>query len=315
MAITAATLKSDFTGFINTEMAAPIFEDAARISAVQQLARQVPLSDNGKSIPFVDARPTAAWVNEGGQKAVTAGGMALKTITPEKIAAIMVVSQEVVRLNPGGFVDTIRPQLAEAFAIAFDYATLHDLGGSGTGTGPFATYIDQTTKSVELGSNATAAGGIYQDLVDAITELVTDTDATSRPYRATGFALDNVFEPRLLRAVDTTGRPLWTDLATDSVGEGLSRPGMILGRRSFMGDGVANASQSIVGYAGDWTKAAWGVVGGIEYAVSTEAAVTINGSLTSLFENNLVAIRAEAQYGFVVADADAFVQLRNDSGS
>jgi hypothetical protein len=41
--------------------------------------------------------------------------------------------------------------------------------------------------------------------------------------------------------------------------------------------------------------------------VSTEAAVTINGSLVSLFERNLVAILAEAEYGFVVNDVEAFV--------
>ena len=40
-------------------------------------------------------------------------------------------------------------------------------------------------------------------------------------------------------------------------------------------------------------------------AGSTEATVTINGSLTSLWEKNLLAIRAEAEYGFVVNDVDA----------
>ena len=49
-------------------------------------------------------------------------------------------------------------------------------------------------------------------------------------------------------------------------------------------------------------------MGGISYRVSTEATVTINGTLTSLFENNLVAIRAEAEYGWLLQDKDAFVQ-------
>jgi hypothetical protein len=49
--------------------------------------------------------------------------------------------------------------------------------------------------------------------------------------------------------------------------------------------------------------------------VSNQATVTINGSLVSLFENNLTAVRAEAEYGFLVNDADAFIQLRNNSGS
>jgi hypothetical protein len=82
-----------------------------------------------------------------------------------------------------------------------------------------------------------------------------------------------------------------------------------------MGEGVADASSDILGYVGDWTQAAWGVVGGISYDVSDQATVTINGTLTSLWEHNLVAIRAEAEYGFLVNDTDAFVQLRNDTGS
>ena len=43
--------------------------------------------------------------------------------------------------------------------------------------------------------------------------------------------------------------------------------------------------------------------------------MTINGTLTSLFEHNLVAILAEAEYGFLLNDPDAFVKLTNNSGS
>lgn len=315
MAITAASLTSDFSGFLPAHIAAPIFERAARQSVVQQLVRQVPLGINGESVPVVTGRPVANWVDQGAKKPATQGTMTLKTMTPKKLAAIVVVAQEVVRANPGGYVTTLREQLAEAFAIAFDYAALHDLGGAGTGTGPFATYIDQTTKSVEFGSSSAANGGVYQDLVQAVDELISDTDASGRRYRATGFALDTMTETKLRGAVDTTGRPLWTDLPTSQEPSALTMAGTLLNRRSYMGEGVADPSADILGYVGDWSQAAWGVIGGIQYRVSDEATVTINDALVSSFENNLVAIRAEAEYGFVVADAEAFVQLRNDSGS
>ena len=315
MAISAATKTSDFSGFLPSTIAGPIFERAARMSVVQQLVRQVPLAANGVSVPVVTGRPTANWVDEGGQKPASQGTMTLKTMSPKKLAAIVVVSDEVVRADPGGYVSRLRPELAEAFAIAFDYAALHDIGGDGTGTGPFATYIDQTTKGVEFGSSSQANGGVYADLVYAVDELITDTDASGRRYRATGFALDSQVETRLRASVDTTGRPIWVDLPTDAEAAGLSMSGTLLNRRSYMGEGVADPSNDILGYVGDWSQAAWGVVGGINYRVSTEGTVTINGSLVSLFENNLTAIRAEAEYGFLVNDVDAFVQLRNDSGS
>jgi HK97 family phage major capsid protein len=314
MAITAASKTSDFSGFLPATIAGPIFERAARMSVVQQLVRQVPLGANGVSVPVVTGRPVANWVAEGATKPATQGTMTLKTMTPQKLAAIVVMSAEVVRADPGGYVSNIRGQLAEAFAIAFDYGALHNLGGDGTGTGPFSTYIDQTTRSAELGATSVANGGVYVDLVEAVDELINASDASGRRYRATGFALDSIMETRLRRAVDTTGQPIWVNLPNNNENSVLVN-GNLLDRRSFMGEGVANASKTIVGYVGDWSQAAWGVVGGISYDVSDQATVTVNGSLTSLWENNLVAVRAEAEYGFLVNDTGAFVQLRNDSGS
>jgi HK97 family phage major capsid protein len=316
MAVTAATATSDFSGFLPRNIAEPIFERAAQRSAFMSLIRQVPLGINGESIPVVTGRATAGWVSEGAQKPASKGTLTLKTMDPKKLASIAVVSAEVVRANPGNYMTILREQIAEAFAIAFDNAVAHDTGPDGTaGAGPFSTYLDQTTKSAELGASSQANGGVNADLVEAMKEIVTDTDAAGRRYRLTGWALDDLVEPRLLGAVDTTGRPLYVDLPTDQTAVGLARPGRLLGRPSFMGEGVANASGTIVGYGGDWSQAAWGQVGGINYSVSTEATVTINGSLTSLWENNLVAIRAEAEFGFICNDPDAFVQLRNDTGS
>ncbi len=316
MAITAATLRSDFSGFLPAEIAAPIFERATRMSVVQQLATQTPLGAEGKSIPVMTGSIDAGWVDEGGAKPADNAAMTLKTITPKKLAVIIAVSAEVVRANPGNYLNLVRDQTAEAFARAFDRAALHDEGPTGTaGAGPFATYIDQTTKSAELGGTSQANGGVYVDLVEALDEIVGTTDSAGHDRELTGWAFDTRMEPRLLRAVDTTGHPIWASLPTDDFSSAISRRGFALQRASFMGPGVRNNLNTIHGYGGDWRQAVWGVVGGINYDVSDEATVTINGALVSLWENNLVAVRAEAEYGFLVNDVDAFVQLRNDSGS
>lgn len=317
MAISAATATSDFSGFLPAHQAAPIFERAARTSVVQQLVQQIPLGVNGESIPVVTGRPSAGWVSEGGLKPASSGSMTLKSMTPKKLAAILVVSAEVVRANPGNYVNTMQESLAEAFAVAFDRAALHDEGPDGTaGGGPFSTYIDQTTKGAEIGGSSQALGGIHGDLVEAMREIVTDSDTSGRRYRLNGWAIDSIIEPTLWGATDTTGRPIYTELPANAESDGLATQGRLLGRRSFIGEGVATANlTSVVGYGGDWSQAAWGVIGGISYRVSTEATVTIDGSLTSLFEHNLVAILAEAEYGFVLNDADAFVKLTNNSGS
>lgn len=317
MAVTAATKTSDFSGFLPAHEAGPIFERAARQSVVQQLVPQIPLGINGESIPVVTGRPAAGWVDEGGLKPASSGSLALKSMVPKKLTSILIVSAEVVRANPGGYINTMKNSLAESFAIAFDRAALHDEGPDGTASGgPFSTYIDQTSKVQEIGATSVANGGIHTDLVEAMKDIVSDVDASGRRYRLNGWALDSVLEPLLWGAVDTTGKPLYTELPVNAESDALGNAGRLLGRRSFLGEGVASANlTSVVGYGGDFTQAAWGVVGGISYRVSTEAAVTINGTLTSLFEHNLVAILAEAEYGFLMNDADAFTKLTNVGNS
>lgn len=311
MAITAARQTTDFSGFLTPDIAQPIFEKAARISAFQQLARQVPLSFKGVSIPVVSGRMAAGWVDEAAQKPASQASITLKTMTPKKIAAIAVVSAEVVRANPGNYMNLLRPQIAEAFAIAFDYAAAHDAGPDGTAAGgPFATNLAQGTKTVEFGTATQGTGGTYKDLVEALKLLVNTEDSLQRRYRLTGWAFSPRVEPVLLSSVDTTGRPLFIEAPpvteTSSVNSETTE-GRVLGRPAFIGEGVDYFST--IGWAGDFSQAAWGVVGGINYDVSTEASVTVGGALVSLFERNLVAIRAEAEYGWLVNDPAAFVEL------
>lgn len=298
MAITAATRTSDFSGFLTREQSAPIFEQAARESVVQRLARQVPLGINGQSIPVVTGKVSAGWVAEGAQKPASSGTVALKTIDPKKLAAIAVVSAEVVRANPAGYMDLLRPQIAEAFATAFDAAALH-----GTSS-PFTTNLDTGSSTQEFTGTTPAFTAVYDDLNAGFATLV------NAGKKVTGWAFDSRMEPVFNGTKDTAGRPLWIDSPTvDQAGP--IREGRLFGRPAFTGDGIYAATPKIYGYAGDWTQVAWGVVGGISYRVSTEAAVTINGALVSLFENNLVAILAEAEYGFLVNDAASFVKFTN----
>jgi len=298
MAITAATTTSDFSGFLNREQSAAIFERAARSSAVQQLSPQIQLGAAGQSIPVVTGKLSAGWVSEGAQKPASKGALALKNMDPKKLAVISVVSAEVVRANPGNYMNIVRNQVGDAFATAFDAAALH-----GTAT-PFTTFIAQTTKTIELGTTVQASGGIHGDINAGLKLLVDDGK------RLSGFALDDRFEPLLNGAVDAGGRPIYIDSPlVDNAAP--FRQGRLLGRSAFIGEGVYNATGSVLGFGGDWSQTAWGAVGGISYKVSTEATVTINGELVSLFENNLVAILAEAEYGWLVNDTAAFVEYTN----
>ena len=310
MAQADATKLADFSGFIPKERAQAYFDEARKSSIVQQLVRQIPLGASGVEIPYSTAKAAAGWVSEAGQKPTTESAMALATITPKKLAAISVVSAEVVRANPANYMEILRADIAEAFAIAFDAAAIH-----GTNT-PFGanSYIAATTRDkVEVGTTATTAGGVFGDLNLVLKELVDNSK------RLTGFAFDRKAEPVLNGATDSIGRPLFINGALTDVASVIT-PGQVMGRPAYLGDGIATDivagtpnTGGIIGFGGDWSKAVWGVVGGITYDVSTEATVTLGTDLVSLWEHNLVAIRAEAEYGWLLQDKDAFVAITNHS--
>ena len=310
MAQANPTALADFSGFINPDRAQAYFEEARKRSVVQQLVRQIPLGAAGAEIPYSTSKATASWVSEAGKKPTSESGIALATITPKKIAAISVVSAEVVRANPGNYMEILRADIAEAFAIAFDAAAIH---GTNTPFGP-NSYIAATTRDkVEVGTTATTAGGVFGDLNLVLKELVDNTK------RLTGFAFDRKAEPVLNGATDSIGRPLFIDGTLTDVASVIT-PGRVMGRPAYLGDGIATDivagtpnTGGIIGFGGDWSKAVWGVVGGITYDVSTEATVTLGTDLVSLWEHNLVAIRAEAEYGWLLQDKDAFVALTNHS--
>lgn len=312
MAVTSATTLSGFSGFLTPEQSGAIFEKTYKSSVVQQLAQRVPLGLAGVSVPVVSGRLTAGWVAEGAQKPASQGSLTLKTMTPKKIATIAVVSAEVVRANPGGYMNIIQNQVAEAFAVAFDSAVLH-----GTST-PFSAYLDQTTKAVEM--TPSTAGGTYQALVSALRLLVV------AGKRLTGWALDDVLEPTLLADTDANSRPIYLpateaptttlEAASPASANPSVRTGSLLGRASAMAPTVATTNlTTVVGYGGDWTQVAWGQIGGISYDVSSQSTVTINGALVSLWENNLIGVRAETEFGFLANDVDAFVRITNTAGS
>jgi len=298
MAITAATKTTDFAGFLNREQSAPIFERVARDSVAQRLAQKVELGINGQSIPIVTGKLTAGWVAEGTAKPVSSGSVALKTMDPKKLAVIAVVSAEVVRANPANYMTLIQNQVAESFATAFDLAAFH-----GTGS-PFTTNLDTGSSTQEFTGVAPITSAVYDDLNAGLATLV------NAGKHLTGWAFDDRFEPILNGSKDSAGRPLFVE-SPFTEGAGPIRSGRLLGRPAFVGEGVYAATPKILGYGGDWTQAAWGSVGGISFDVSTEATVTINGALVSLWENNLVAVRAEAEYGWLVNDPSAFVKFTN----
>lgn len=187
----------------------PIFEKTNEISAVQQLARRVPLSMSAStSIPVSMDIPAAGWVGEGAAKPVGSGAFGVKTMTGKKVALIVPVSEEIARTNAAGLYDQLQQDLPVAIARAFDHAAIHGKDLRTGGVGPFSDYLTKGASSIELGTATQGTGSTYTDLVNG-EKLVTDAG-----YDFTGFAADPRLRPTLKLSTDTQGRPLWVDEPT-----------------------------------------------------------------------------------------------------
>jgi HK97 family phage major capsid protein len=289
---------SMYSGFLDPVMAQDYFAVVEKTSIVQSIARKIPLGPSGVRIPHWDGDVTARWVGETEQKPVTKGGLSKQDVVPFKIASIFAASAEVVRANPANYLNTMRSKIGEAIALAFDSAVLHGINS------PFGADLADTTKEVELAPNA------YLALNEGLGLLLADGK------KWTGTLLDNKAEPILNGSVDTAGRPLFIEATYDQTSAAM-RSGRVMGRPTFISDHVAN--EDILGFQGDWNQVIWGQIGGISYDVSDQATLdmSVNGDgtgIVSLWQQNMLAIRVEAEFGVLVNDPEAFVKLTGSPG-
>jgi HK97 family phage major capsid protein len=296
--------------FLPPTLTGPIFEKSVEQSAVMSLARRVPLSMSANTaVPVPLDVPTADWVEQAGRKPLGTGGMDIKQMTGKKIAVLIPVAMEVVQSNAAGLWTQLQSDLPTAFSRAFDRAAIHGKTMKGA-TGPFADYLTQTTKAVSLGTTTQANGGIWGDFVKGMGDIADDD------WDYTGTVADHRLKARLLGATDTTGRPILVD--TTQPGTGAALAGTLVGEpiaysRSVSGklrrqSGTVDSGLRAIG--GDWSQTAYGVGMDITVRISREATyIDEDGGVHSAFQENLVLLLAEAYYGFVLGDAEAFVKF------
>ncbi|MFJ4637610.1 phage major capsid protein [Streptomyces hygroscopicus] len=311
MAATAPIKLSDVNAsLLPREITGPIFEKSVEQSAVMALARRAPLSiDATTSIPIPMDVPTADWVGQAAKKPLSTGGVDVKQMTAKKLAVLIPVAEEVVMTNAGGLWTQLQTDLPTAFARAFDHAAIHGKTMKGA-TGPFTEYLAMTSNSVALGTASQATGGIWADLVTGMEEVI-DGD-----WDYTGTIADHRLKPKLLLATDTTGRPILVD--TQTPGTDAASAGTLIGEplaysRSVSGKQRRQSASTDTGLraiGGDFSQAAYGVGMDITVRISKEATyVDEDGGVHSAFQENLVLLLAEAFYGYVQGDAEAFVKF------
>lgn len=267
------------------DVSAEIIQKTQEGSAVMQLARQIALPGRGLQIPVITGDPEAAWVNETAAKPVSNPGLSKKIMQAYKLAVIVPFSKEFMRDIPALY-DALVQRLPLALAAKFDSTVFF---GAAPGNN-FDTFAACTAQSI----SGTAT---YTGLVAA------DTDIATHGGIANGYVISPQGKGILLSALDENKRPLFIN----SVAEGAIP--MILGSRALVRKAAYKAgTPNVVGVVGDWTQAMYGTVEGVEITVSEEATLMSGNTPIYLFQQNMFAVRAEIEVGFV-ADTTVFNKL------
>ena len=271
-------------------LSAEVLQKASQKSAIMRLAEKIELPGTGVTIPVVVSDPVAAWVAETEKKPVNNATPGTKLMQAFKIATIMTFSKELVR-DASALYRAIVEKGPAAIAKKFDQTII------GANAAPSQTNFD-TFAGCTAVSIANANNGTYLGLVAANQNIATAGG------RMNGVAVGAQGESLLFSAVDTTGRPIFMPTANDG------SIGAVLGSQIVENNGLYVAGTSpapnVVGIAGDWTQAKYGIVNGIEFSFADQASIDDgNGNTINLWQQNMVAVLVEAELGFR-ADTSCF---------
>lgn len=273
------------------EVSTEIIQKTQEASVIMRLARQIPLPGRGVQIPVIAGDPTASWVSETGAKPVSNPTLDKKIMQAHKLAVIMPFSNEF-RRDAASLYDALIRRLPNALGKTYD-ATVFFGPASGT-LANFDNFSAVTAVST--------ASSVYGALVTA------DANIGAQGGILDGFVFSPQGKSVLLGALDGDNRPLFVNSAAEG-----AIP-YVLGARTYISaaaykagsaaSGSSAAVPDVIGFAGDWTKAMWGTVEGVRIDFSSDATLTDgSGNTINLFQQNMFAVRAEIEVGFVAETA------------
>jgi HK97 family phage major capsid protein len=268
-----------------------IMQKTQEESAIMRLAHHIALPGRGVTIPVITGDPTAAWVAETAAKPVSNGTPGTKLMSAYKIAVIETFSKEFVR-DAAALYDALVQRLPGALAGVFDSTVI------GATQAPSATNFD-TFANCTAQSILNANNGTYLGLVAA------DADVAAHGGVMNGLAFGAQGRALLLTATDTTNRPLFLASANDGVVDKVLGVPTYFNKNLYKAGASSGSVPAVVGVAGDWTQAMYGTVAGVEISVTDTATLTSGNTTINLWQQNMIAVRAEIEVGFR-ADTSCF---------
>ena len=293
------------TNVINDpDISQEIWANALTDSFFMAHARRVTIPGEGVKIQTITGEPTANWVGETAAKPVSTHTFGAKTVIPYKLAVIEPFSMEFMRDKRALYDELVR-RLPNALAKKFD-ATIMSTTAPGTG---FDVLGGATKVSLIPGQGAT----VYDQFLAADAAIA----AGGGLMGVIGLAPQG--KTKVQGAVDQVGRPLFTPGVDSAAIGNILGAGVDINKNLYVAGTAATQSAAgvpaIVGIAGDFTDAIFGMVNAVSIELSREATLVNGGTTINLWQQNMVAVKAEVEVAFAVKSASEFVLFTGDTPS
>lgn len=272
-----------------------ILQKTQESSKIMQLARQISLPGAGLQIPVITSDPEASWISETGTKPVSFPGLDKKIMQGHKLAVIVPFSDEF-RRDARALYDALVARLPGVLAKKFDNTVFF-----GPSSGSLANFDNlSAVTAVSLQSS------VYAGLVSA------DINISEQGGTINGYVFSPQGRGMLLNALDGQNRPIFINNISESAVPRILGAPTHFGAAAYKAGSAASGSDAavpdVVGFAGDWTHAMYGIVSAMNVSVSDQATLTYTDEnaqtvTINLWQQNMFAVRAEIEVGFVAETA------------
>ena len=268
------------------EVSNEIWSKMQEASAIMRLATPMELPGSGVEVDMITGDPEAAWVGETEEAPVSEGAASSKKMKGYNMSVIVPFSNQFAR-DKARLFDEMVARVPGVMALKFD-----------------GTCFGKYEKPGDLFDNFTGCDG-----VDIATDpwaglVAADAAIAENNAMLNGYCISPKMKSLLLTAKDGNERPLFVNsVAENGVPVVLGNP-THLSKNAYLA-----GTPEVLGVAGDWTSARYGIVQGMTASVATEATLTIGGNPVNLWQRGMFAIKFDIEIGFRLKYTEDFVKL------
>ncbi len=286
---------------LTPEESAAVWTKAEKQSVIMQAAQRMTLPGRGTRVNILDDDHAAQWIDETAPAPVYTPKFSHRTIGAHKMACFTMFSKEFVR-DRAALYSAVVQRGSQAIARAIDEAVL-----TGATVRPSKEDFDilYDAQTVSLGSNPD-----YKKLAK-IYGTIANNDGNLDKWLLSPQAIST-----LIGMTDANGRPLITSIDASSAAVGNILGGTVLkspwGHKAGETTGTGSSAQTsaeLLGVAGDFSNAFFGMVNGIRIELSDQAAIEQGGQVISMWQRDMVAVKITAEVGFACKDKSKFVVI------